>query len=301
MDPLTPGTSVPADARSRRREWLDRYELRLTMGALIVLFALAFFWANVFVSIPAGHRGVLWSRVFGTYTDRVYAEGAHLVWPWDKMSVYDVRYQAQERMFNILSQDGLPIQIELTVRFKPSEQQLGFLHAQVGAVYPDSIVVPEIASALRAVVGNLRPEALYGANFDQIQADVIAFASPQIGMRHVILDDVLVKRITLPDAVTAAIERKFQAEQASQEMVFRLAREQQEAQRKAIEAGGIQTFNQTIGPGLNAQVLQFKGIEATLELAKSTNAKVIVIGAGSNGLPVILNADGAIAAAPVNR
>lgn len=282
----TPDT--PAPPRKRER-WLQRYELTITMVLLVVLFALAMFWPHVFISIPAGHRGVLWSRVTGTYTDRVYAEGAHFIWPWDQMTVYDIRYQAPDRMFNILSSDGLPIQIELVIRYKPSEQQLANLHAEVGPAYAETIVEPEIASALRAVIGNTRPEQLYGANFDQIQAQVVEFASPQIGLRHVILDDVLVKQITLPPAVVQAIERKFQAEQASQEMQFRLAREQQEVQRRMLEAQG----NQILASTLTAQFLQYKGIEATLELAKSNNAKVIVIGSGSDGLPIILNPDGA--------
>lgn len=281
----TPDTPAPP----RKREgWLRRYELGITMVLLVVLFVLALFWPRVFISIPAGHRGVLWSRVTGTYTDRVYAEGAHFIWPWDQMTVYDIRYQAPDRMFNILSSDGLPIQIELTIRYKPSEQQLANLHAEVGPSFAETIVVPEIASALRAVIGNTRPEQLYGANFDQIQAQVVGFASPQIGLRHVILDDVLVKRITLPPAVVQAIERKFQAEQASQEMQYRLTREQQEVQRKMLEAQG----NQAIAATLTAQFLQYKGIEATLELARSNNAKVVVIG-GGDGLPIILNPDGA--------
>lgn len=278
---------TPAPPRKRER-WLQRYELGITMVLLVVLFALAMFWPHVFISIPAGHRGVLWSRLTGTYTERVYAEGAHFIWPWDYMSVYDIRYQAPDRMFNILSSDGLPIQIELTIRYKPSEQQLANLHAEVGPAYAETIVEPEIASALRAVIGNTRPEQLYGANFDQIQAQVVDFASPQIGLRHVILDDVLVKQITLPPAVVQAIERKFQAEQASQEMQYRLTREQQEVQRKMLEAQG----NQAIAATLTAQYLQYKGIEATLELARSNNAKVVVIG-GSDGLPIILNPDGA--------
>jgi regulator of protease activity HflC (stomatin/prohibitin superfamily) len=277
----------PAPPRKRER-WLQRYELGITMLVLVVLFTLAMAWPHVFISIPAGHRGVLWSRITGTHTDRVYSEGAHFIWPWDQMTVYDIRYHAPDRMFNILSSDGLPIQIELTIRFKPSEQQLANLHAEVGPGYAETIVEPEIASALRAVIGNTRPEQLYGANFDQLQDQVVQFASPQIGLRHVILDDVLVKQITLPPAVVQAIERKFQAEQASQEMQFRLTREEQEVQRKMLEAQG----NQAIAATLTAQYLQYKGIEATLELARSNNAKVVVIG-GSDGLPIILNPDGA--------
>jgi regulator of protease activity HflC (stomatin/prohibitin superfamily) len=188
------------------------------------------------------------------------------------------------------------VDIELTIRFKPSETQLATLHARVGPSYAETVVVPESASALRAVVGNYDPEALYAAGFETIQEQVTAFAIPQTGARFVILDDVLIKRITLPPAVVTAIERKFQQEQSAAEMQYRIAREIQEAQRKVIEAGGIEGYNNLVAPTLTAQVLQYKGIEATLELARSNNAKVIVIGAGSGGLPLILNADGSISA-----
>nr|QEO74266.1 hypothetical protein [uncultured bacterium] len=289
--------ATPTTLFGRFRRWISHHELALTLTGLAFTFLVVFFWQRIVISIPAGHRGVLWGRFTGTMTDRVYPEGIHVIPPWDVMTIYDIRYQAVDRSFTILSHDGLPVDVDVTMRFKPSESQLGALHSRVGPAYVDTIVIPESAAALRAVIGNFRPEALYAAGFEVIQEQVKAYAMPQTGIRFVVLDDLLIRRITLPPAVIAAIERKFQQEQASQEMEFRLTREIQEAQRKAIEAGGIETYNNVVAPTLTAQVLTFKGIEATLELARSNNAKVIVIGAGSSGLPLILNPDGTVAAA----
>jgi regulator of protease activity HflC (stomatin/prohibitin superfamily) len=280
--------------------WLSRYELRITMALLIVLFVLAYYWPSIFLSIPAGHRGVLWSRIQGTYVERVYREGSHFILPWDVMTIYDVRYQTDDRTYTILSDDGLPIDIEVTTRYKPSEQQLGYLHARVGPAYAANVVIPEIAAALRAVIGNMRPDTLYGDTFEAIQNQVYDYAEPEIGMRHVILDDVLVRKITLPPAVIASIERKFQAEQAAAEMVYRISREQMEADRKVIEATGIQSYNRLVASTLTDLTLQYKGVEATLELARSNNAKVVVVG-GANGLPLILNPDGAVVTAAPPR
>jgi prohibitin 2 len=278
--------------------WISAHELGLTMAVLAFLLVFVYFWPKIVISIDSGHRGILWSRFTGTHIDRVYNEGLHLIMPWDVMTVYDVRYHSVDRTFTILSQDGLPVDVDATMRFKPSETQLGQLHARVGPGYVDTIIIPETAAALRAVIGNYRPEQLYGAGFEQIQQEVEEYAIPQTGVRYVVLDDLLIRRITLPPAVIQSIERKFQQEQASAEMKFRIEREQQEAQRKQIEAAGIDTFNRTLLPTLTAQILQYKGIEATLELAKSENAKVIVIGGGANGLPLILNPDGTVSTPP---
>ena len=293
---MTDTPSARISLIGRLRNWLHRHELALTMFGLIFLFVVVFFWSKIVISIPAGHRGVLWSRFSGTHLDRLYLEGIHIIPPWDVMNVYDVRYQKVDQTFTILSHDGLPVDVEVTMRFKPSETQLGALHARVGPAYVETVVIPESAAALRAVLGNYRPEQLYAAGFEHIQEEVTAYAKPQTGTRFVVLDDLLVRRITLPPAVIAAIERKFQQEQASAEMQYRITREEQEAQRKTIEALGIEGYNEIVAPTLTAQILQYKGIEATLELARSNNAKVIVIGAGSNGLPLILNPDGSVTA-----
>lgn len=274
-------------------DWGRRNEIRVTLFVLIALFALAFFWPQMVIAIKPGERGVLWSPFSGTHVERVYPEGLHVIAPWDQMTVYPTRYETVDRTVVALSKDGLPIAVDVTIRYKPAEKLLARLHQTVGPRFVDTVVVPEVASALRGVIGDFRPEELYAQSFEAIQARIVAEAKHQTGIRHVLLDDVLIAKVTLPESVTAAIQNKLEQEQAALEMEFRIRRETEEAKRKAIEGDGIRTFQRLIAETMSDQTLRYKGIEATLELAKSPNAKVVVVGAGSgSGLPLILNADG---------
>jgi regulator of protease activity HflC (stomatin/prohibitin superfamily) len=274
-------------------DWGRRHEIKITLLVLLGLFAFAFFWPQIVIPIRPGHRGVLWSRFTGTHLDRVYPEGTHLIFPWDEMTVYPIRYATTDRTIVALSKDGLPISVDVTMRYKPAEKLLPYLHQGVGPQYVDTIVVPEVASALRGVIGDFRPEELYAQSFESIQERIVGEAKHQTGIRFVMLDDVLITKVTLPDSVTAAIQNKLSQEQAALEMNFRIQRETDEAKRKEIEGEGVRTFQRLISETMSDRTLQYKGIEATLELARSNNAKVVVIGSGNgNMLPLILNTDG---------
>ncbi len=276
----------------RFTEWWARHELKLTIGVLLLLFAIAWLWKDIVIPINAGERGVFFSRFTGTITDRVYPEGLHLIPPWDTMAVYNVRLQAVDRSYTVLSKDGLEITVDVTIRFRPAEKLVGRLHAQVGPGYVESVIVPEVGNGVRAVVSRYAPEDLYRESFLAIQEQIVDHARDEIQERYVFLDDVLVRAIVLPRTVAEAIQRKLAWEQAALEMEYRLDRERLEAERKRIEATGVRDFQTTIAAGLSTQYLRYKGIEATLELAKSPNAKVIVVGQGPGGLPLIFNADG---------
>jgi len=274
-------------------DWGRRNEIRVTLLVLIALFSLAFFWQQVVIPIKPGERGVLWSPFSGTHLERVYPEGVHIIAPWDHMTIYSIRYDTVDRTVVALSKDGLPISVEITIRYKPAEKLLARLHQTVGPKYVDTVVVPEVASALRGVIGDFRPEELYAQSFEVIQARIVTEAKHQVGDRHVLLDDVLISAVTLPESVTVAIQNKLTQEQAALEMEYRIRRETDEARRKAIEGDGIRTFQRLIAETMSDRTLHYRGIEATLELAKSPNAKVVVVGSGtSGGLPLILNADG---------
>ena len=272
-------------------DWERRNEIRVTLFVLIALFTLAFFWPQMVVSIKPGERGVLWSPFSGTQIERVYPEGIHIIAPWDEMTIYPIRYETTDRTVIALSKDGLPISVDITIRSKPAEKLLARLHQTVGPKYVDTVVVPEVASALRGVIGDYRPEELYAQSFEVIQQAIVAEAKHQTGSRHVLLDDVLIAKVTLPESVTAAIQSKLAQEQAALEMEYRIRRETDEARRKAIEGDGIRTFQRLIAETMSDRTLHYKGIEATLELAKSPNAKVVVVGS-EKGAMVPLMLDG---------
>jgi regulator of protease activity HflC (stomatin/prohibitin superfamily) len=279
-------------------DWGRRNEIRVTLFVLILLFSVAFFWPQIVIAIPPGERGVVWSPFAGTHINRIYPEGIHVIFPWDQMTTYSIRYETTDRTVVALSKDGLPIAVDITIRYKPAEKLLARLHQSVGPKYVDTVVVPEVASALRGVIGDFRPEELYAQSFEAIQARIVAEAKHQTGTRHVLLDDVLIAKVTLPESVTAAIQSKLAQEQLALEMEYRIRRETEEAKRKAIEGEGIRTFQRLIAETMSDRTLHYKGIEATLELAKSPNSKVVVVGSGSgNMLPLMLTPDGT--AAPV--
>lgn len=272
-------------------DWWARHELKLTICILLLLFVIAYFWSSIVVPVNAGERGVYFSRFLGTRLDHVHLEGIHLILPWDNMAIYNVRLQAVDRKFLVLTKDGLEVTVNATIRYRPDEKLVGYLHSKVGPGYLETVVIPEVESGVRAVISRYSPDDLYQRSFLSIQEQIVEHSHTEIQERYVHLDDVLVKSIILPRPVAEAIQRKLAWEQAVLEMEHRLNREELEAQRKKIEAGGIHDFQTIIAAGLSTQYLRYKGIEATLELSKSPNAKVIVVGSGPGGLPLIFNAD----------
>ena len=274
-------------ARWRVRRWVRANQIRFTLGLLVLAFAVVYLFPRIFISIPPGHTGVLWSWIYGTETDVLYPEGLHVIFPWNDMYIYNMRYQKLDSTARALSKDGLEIDVEMAVRFRPELKLLAKLHKQVGPDYVQTIIVPEAASAARAVIGRYRPDELYTASFSAIEDEVVRMMRELVQRRFVFVDDVQIRKVTLPRAVADAIQRKLQQEQASLEMRYRIYRERQEADRKRIEAEGIREYQALVQSTLTRELLQFKGIEASFELAKSNNAKVIMYGSGQGALPVI--------------
>ena len=275
------------------RSWLRRQALLLGIAVLLMLFTIVVLWPLMVIPVRSGEEGVYWSRVVGTNIDTVFGEGTHLIAPWDKMFVYDLRISKLDYTVPVLSTDGLEIDVDITARYRPVPRTTPQLHQQVGPDYVERIIVPELVAAVREVMGGYRPEELYSGRTVEMQNQIAARAAFNVRDRFVILDDVLIRRIELPERVQAAIEDKLKQEQASLEYLYRQDREVKEKLRKQTEAEGIATFTRLVKEGANfdeEQYLRWKGIEATLALAQSDNAKVVVVGA-QNGLPLILNSN----------
>lgn len=258
---------------------------------LILLLLVIYLWPFTFIFIDSGYAGVHY-RLFqgGTVIDYVYPEGFHLIPPWDKMTIYNTRVQTILHDFNVLTNRGLPVSLRLAIRFRPEYELLGVLHQNVGPDYVNTIIIPQIESVLRKNIGHLNPEDIY-VNKEGTLSNIILKALEEAGQKYVIVDDIIIRNVTLPPPVSAAIEEKLVQEQQYQAYVFRLQREQQEAERKRIEAAGIRDYNELVAQTLQDSLLTWQGIEATLKLSTSENSKVIVIGAGKDGLPIILGTD----------
>lgn len=270
--------------------WIRASLQYLAVFFLIILLCLTFLWPQIVITINSGEGGVLYRRFFGTDTERVYTEGIYAVFPWDTMYVYDTRIQTVLHDFDVLTNQGLPIHLSLAIRFRPEYDMLGLLHQQVGPDYIKSIITPEVESVLRKRLSPYNPEDIY-TNKDKILTTVVIEAIEALGQKYITANDVIIREISLPPTIQKAIESKLTEQQRYQAYVFRLKQEEQEAKRKVIEAEGIKNYQDTVAKTLSDKLLTWQGIQATLELAKSQNSKVVVIGSGSNGMPLILGSD----------
>lgn len=265
----------------------DRHTIGISLSLLIAMLVLGFFWNSIFVSIDSGEQGIRWSRFNGTQLDQIYDEGLHAIWPWDRMYIYLTRVQTQSDTMEILTSEGLTVKVEFSYRFYPIKGSIPSIHQNLGVTYAKTFVKPEVEAASMAIIGNFAPEQLYKMSSLVIQSTIKYYLSKQLLQENIVMDDYLIRRISLPDAVSTSIEKKMVAEQLSYEFDYKLKIEEKEKQRKSIEAEGIRQFEATS----NISILKWRGLEVTSEFAKSNNAKFIFMGGGKNDLPLLLNAD----------
>lgn len=267
-------------------ERLPKIGIPLFIGVVILII----FIAKSTVTIDSGEAGVLY-RTFGggVVTDQPpLSEGFHFVAPWNKVFVYEVRQQSIDEEMRVLSSNGLEISLDASVWFQPEYAALGKLHQEKGEAYIERLLQPAIRSATRAVVGRYNPEQLYASKREAIQKEIFDETNLLLEDQYVQVNEVLVRDVSLPSTIKDAIERKLRQEQESLEYEYRLTKAQQEAERQRIDAEGKARANEILSASLTDKVLQEKGIQATLELAKSPNSKVVVIGSGESGMPLIL-------------
>lgn len=260
----------------------------LGISALVLLILIVALSSSMFITIDAGHKGVLF-RKFGGGLDKenVYGQGFHIIAPWNTMYVYDIRIQEQTEEMDVLAENGLNIHIDLSFRYRAIPEDIASMHDEIGREYADKIVIPEIRAATRKVIGEYLPEELYSTKREAIQTGIYETTEKNLKPKHVHLDAVLIRSVTLPQKIKGAIERKLEQQQQRDEYEFRIQKEMKEAERKKIEAQGIKDFQDIVSDGISERYLKWKGIEATMELSESPNSKVIVIG-GADGLPIIL-------------
>lgn len=257
---------------------------------IVGLILLIIFISKAAVTIGSGEAGVLY-RTFGggVVTDEPpLGEGFHLVAPWNKVHIYEVRQQEVSEPMQVLSSNGLEIKLDATIWFQPQYESTAKLHQEKGENYIDRVIRPAIRSATRSVVGRYTPEQLYSTKRDAIQDEIYTETKKILKGQYIQLNEVLVRDVTLPNTIKSAIEAKLKQEQESLEYEFRLEKARKEAERQKIEAEGKALANQILSASLTDKILKEKGIEATLEISKSQNSKVIVIGSGKEGLPIIL-------------
>jgi regulator of protease activity HflC (stomatin/prohibitin superfamily) len=326
-----PALEDPAEPPRRGRLW--RTAARNLPGLSIVLMAMLLLgivlWPYMVITVPSGQVGVLWHRFFGfdpycwCLVDRgtvlnpreLREEGLHVIAPWNKLFIYDLRLQSRSETYHAISKDGVSVGAEVNIRYQLVHNSAGVLHKFVGPDYFDTILSPEIGAQTRDVISDYTAQQVYTSrekiqqqirdNAQKILAEklnklVQPSAMEESDPQHyndflagsILILDTLVLGIELPPEIVAAINRQTEQYYMIQEYKYRVQREAEESQRKMIEANGIAAFERTVSQGISDSYLRWQGINATLALAQSPNAKIVVIGSGKDGLPIILgNAD----------
>jgi regulator of protease activity HflC (stomatin/prohibitin superfamily) len=279
------------------------------MVATLVSFLIA---PNVIVTVPTGHVGILWKRFRGgTQVDPrlLKDEGMRVLLPWDKLFLYDLRLQTHDDTYNAISKDGVYLTTTINIRFRLKHDAVPQLHQTIGPDYVKRMLSPEIGNRAREIFAEYTAEEIYSTKRQEIQKKIRTHTEAMLGessfsrteaeseygehykislQEMLIIYDTLVLGLELPAAVNAAINRKIEQYYLVQEYGFRVEREKKESERKQIEANGIRDFQQTVTQGISDSYVRWRGIEATLQLAQSPNTKIVIIGSGKDGLPVIL-------------
>ena len=256
----------------------------LALGAAGFIFVILLFSAVTRVS--TGHVGVL--TLFGRVTGQVLPEGIHLINPFKTNNEMTVRTQEIKESASVPSAEGLVMNLDTSLIYHLNPDKAAEIYQKVGPRYLEVLIEPNLRAAVREATASHSANALYTGEREMVAKQVRDQMIDVLNARGIIVEAILLRDIQLPQTLKASIETKQQAEQEALAMNFRLQRERQEAERKRIEAQGIRDFQQIVAQGISPQLLEWKGIEATETLAKSPNSKVVVIGSGKNGLPLIL-------------
>ena len=238
------------------------------------------------IRVPTGAVSVL--TLFGKVTGEVLPEGLHLINPLKASNELSIRTQEIKESASVPSSEGLVMNLDTSLIYHLDRDKAADVFQRVGPEYMTVLIEPNLRAAIREATASHTANALYTGEREMVAKQVYDQLTTKLGARGITVESVLLRDIQLPLTLKASIESKQQAEQEALAMNFRLQKETQEAQRKRIEAQGIRDFQQIVAQGISPQLLEWKGIEATENLAKSANAKVVVIGNNKNGLPLIL-------------
>jgi regulator of protease activity HflC (stomatin/prohibitin superfamily) len=304
------GTPPPTTTPSRWRRFVERHLPSVVIYLMVATLVAVVLYPHMVITVPSGQVGVLWKRFGGgTVLDprKLKSEGFNLILPWNRVFLYDLRLQSFTEPYNAISSDGVSLTATVIVRFRLQRDAVPVLHQAIGPNYVQVLAQPGIGSLTRQVIAEYTAEQVYSTARQEIQDKIRGLVEERLSekmMEHAgeegeesyrvsmnaifILYDILVTGIELPAAIVAAINRKTEQYYIAEEYKFRVEREKRESERKKIEAEGIRDFQQIVSQGISESYLRWRGIEATLQLSQSTNAKTVIIGNGKDGLPIIL-------------
>jgi regulator of protease activity HflC (stomatin/prohibitin superfamily) len=268
---------------------MEKKKTVVLVVAVVALILLLIFGNRTFIILKETERAILF-RPFsdGLSKDRVFEPGFHTVAPWNRVIRYDVVEQQREERMDVLDKNGLSINMDITVRFLPVENKVGYLHEQFRGYYVNNLVIPEVRSSVRRITGRYSAEEIYSTKRNEVEAAIIEETAAVLNDNNIIMRALLIRSINLPTEIKNAIESKLRQEQEALAYQFKLQSAKSEAEKLRIDAEGEARANKIINSSLTPELLKMRGIEATLKLGESPNSKVVVIGSGKDGLPLIL-------------
>ncbi|MEQ8910201.1 MAG: prohibitin family protein [Vicingaceae bacterium] len=258
------------------------------IGVIVVILIIVV--SNIFVILQPTERGVVFKKyTTGLDVDNIKGEGLNIIAPWNDVIIFRIEEQQIEETMDVLSKDGLSISIDVSLRFRPKPEEIGYLYRAFRNSYIESLIRPELRSAVRKIIGQYTPEELYATKRQEIETRIEQSTREILDDNFIQLKALLFRSIKLPQTIKTSIETKLAAEQEAQKYDYLIQKEKKEAERRRIDAEGKAAANRILSASITDNILREKGISATEGLAKSTNSKVIVIGGGDDGLPLILN------------
>jgi regulator of protease activity HflC (stomatin/prohibitin superfamily) len=269
---------------------MNRRIVPVIVIAVIALFVLFGISSSIFFTINATQRAVIFRKFAndGLDKDNIIQPGFHSKAPWNDIYIYNVQETSKDENMDVLDKSGLSIHVDVTVRFNPMPEKIGYIYEKFNTDFVNVLVVPEVRSTVRQVMGRFTAEEIYSTKRAEVEATIKAESEKILLANNVNMVALLIRSIVLPDQIRIAIESKLQQEQEALAYQFRLDKEKSEAERKRIAAEGESRANNIINNSLTDKLLKMRGIEATLELSKSPNSKVVIIGSGKDGMPLIL-------------
>lgn len=261
----------------------------LIIVVVAIVVALLLFGSRMFYVIQPGERGVVFNTISGKLSkDEIEGTGLKMIAPWNNLFKYEVKEQSREEPLDVLDKNGLSLSIDVTIRFNPIYDRIGYLHETFGKNYINRLIIPEMRSTVRNVAGRYTAEEIYSTKRSEVEQTMIKETGEVLEKNNIDMRALLIRSIILPTDIKKAIELKLTREQESLAMKYVKQKEEQEADRKRIEAQGISDYNRILNASLTDKILKQKGIDATLKLSESANSKVVVIGSGKDGMPLIL-------------
>ncbi|MCU0368125.1 MAG: prohibitin family protein [Cyclobacteriaceae bacterium] len=268
---------------------MNNRKLPFIIFGVIAFFVVMALSSSLLFSISATERAVVFYPFGkGLDKDNVIGPGTHMKAPWNEVFLYKVNEMSSEENMDVLDKNGLSIHIDITVRYYPIPDKIGYIHEQFTRDYETVLVIPEVRSTVRQVMGRYTAEEIYSTKRAEVETAIKSETEAILNKNNVHATAVLIRSIMLPEQIKQAIENKLQQEQEALAYQFRLDKEKSEAERKRIAAEGESRANNIINNSLTDKLLKMRGIEATLELSKSPNSKIIVVGSGKDGMPLIL-------------